>query len=71
LALNALRKKFFEIINAEGLKPEDVKIIVLDFTFPEKIDDYSSRCCACLTTKSGKIFKHAVDESGATLKIVR
>jgi hypothetical protein len=67
LALQALRKKFEEILASEGFALTDLRAGILCFEFPSKTDNYSSNCYACITTNSGRVVRCSVNGVGESI----
>ena len=68
LSLQALRRRFGEMLEAEGFKFADIKQVKLLFEFTDQFpDDYCSNCHAYLISQSGKSFQHAVNYLGQTI----
>ncbi len=67
LSLVALRKKFEDILKAEGFTFSDVEAVDLTFHFCDEFpDDYCSICDARVVALGGRKFRHIVDYLGNT-----
>jgi hypothetical protein len=62
LSLISLRKRFEQMVLAEGFTLDDIREITLLFEIPEySADDYCMNCTSRLVSKTGKVYIHAIN----------